>query len=88
MKVWEIIVRLYNLIWPQEVKSLTFSPCRAGLSLHSNGFDSEAVFRSPFLALLPTLLRVWAITALYLSAVNWVIELIRVKNRNPKHQQH
>lgn len=29
-----------------------------------------------FLPLLPTMLRDWTITAVYLAAVNWVIELI------------
>lgn len=47
---WEIILGLYNLIWLQEVKSLAFSSCGAGLPLHGNGFDSEASLRSPLLA--------------------------------------
>lgn len=47
---WEITLGLYNLIWLQEVKSLAFSSCGAGLPLHSNGFDSEASLRSPLLA--------------------------------------
>lgn len=50
VRVWEIILGLYNLIWPLEVKSLTFSSCGAGLPLHRNGFDSEASLRSPLLA--------------------------------------
>lgn len=50
VRVWEIMLGLYNLIWPQEAKSLAFSSCRAGLPLHGNGFDSEASLRSPLLA--------------------------------------
>lgn len=50
VRVWEIILGLYNLIWPQEVKSLAALSCVAGLLLHSNGFDSEASLRSPLLA--------------------------------------
>lgn len=50
VRVWEIILGLYNLICSQEVKSLAFSSCGAGLPLHGNGFDSGASLRSPLLA--------------------------------------
>lgn len=40
--VWEIILGLHNLIWPQEVKILAF----LGLPLHRNDFDNETRFRS------------------------------------------